>query len=180
MEHLLVRGWLLVIVGAAVIGVGGVLTTLGWNKLSSRSQMMNLLMAIAHEWEINNTLLYMEPLFNSDDDAILMSRCLYPRFKRSAMNNALTSGLFHPSVDDAKRFLRTIADYETVVADVNARLDVSDNLATTSENVVKIGEHRRHLQTSRGFTDFKKQHQKLYELLKTNYPLALKDAFLDG
>ncbi len=88
--------------------------------------------------------------------------------------------MFHLSEDDARQFLRAIAEYEMTVADVNARLDVSDNLATTEKNTAVIGAHRRTVQTSTGFKSFKERHQKLYNFLEMKYPWSLKHIFPDG
>lgn len=179
MDRLLITGWLFVMIGAVAIGVGGVLTTLGWNRLSRRSQMKSLIAAIAREWEINDTLLKNDPLFTATDDETLGSHRLYPRFKVSALNNALTSGLFSSSATKDQTLLRAIADYETVISDVNSRLDVSDNFVISTQDSAAISKHRSHVLQSPGFKGLLDQHQAMKDLLERNYSWVLIEKFLD-
>lgn len=164
MDQLLIRGWLFVIVGALAIGGGGVLATLGWNTLNRRSEVRGLVTAIAREWKINDILLR-DPLFTPTRGDILGSKRLYPRFKTSALNNALASGLLSATDPKGQALLTAVADYETSIADTNARLDVSDNFVLSTPDTKAIVEHRRQIVQSPGFTGFLGQHEKVKNLL---------------
>lgn len=179
MKQLLLQGWLFVAIGAASIAIGGVCTTLGWNKLNLRSRLGAIVSGVAREWEINDTLLNKEPLFVSNETNVLGSLRLYPRFKSSAVDSALSSGLFNPSNPDDRDFLRSLADYETAVADVNARLDVSDNFVLSTKDKPAIADHRAHVKGSPGFAAFGDGHQKLRSILGKQHQWALENKFLD-
>nr|WP_298716403.1 hypothetical protein [uncultured Steroidobacter sp.] len=179
MKHLLMQGWLFVAIGAALIAVGGAFTTFGWNKLNLRSQLEAIVSGVAREWEINDTLLHKEPLFVSNEPDVLGSFGLYPRFKSSAIDSALSSGLFNPSNADEREFLRALADYETTIADVNARLTVSDNLALSTRDRAVVADHRVYVKGSRGFAAFGAEHQKLKGILEKQHRWALEKKFLN-
>lgn len=179
MKHLLVQGWLFVAIGAASIAVGGALTTLGWNKLNLRSRLEAIVSGVAREWEINDTLLSKEPLFISSEPNVLGSFGLYPRFKSSAVDAALSSGLFNPYNAHERDFLRALADYETTVADVNARLTVSDNFVLSTRDRMAIADHRVHVKGSRGFAAFGAEHQKLKDILEKQHKWVLEKRFLN-
>ena len=177
MGHL-TRGWLLVLVGGLLLAVGGILTTLGWNTLRERSQMRTLISAVAREWEINNNLLTAEPLFTGSDDAALSSHRLYPRLYTNATAGVLASGLFNPAKQRDRLLLRAVADYQESVRDVNSRLSVSDGFVTSTQDLGKIRDHRRHVLQSPGFKGLLRQHARIGDLLKAEYKWA-EQRFLD-
>jgi len=179
MNSLFVQGWLLILVGAISIAVGGVLATLGWKTLDSRSHLRAVISGVAREWEINDTLLRTEPLFTTGDSSILGSHCLYPRFKSSAIDAAISSGLFNPSDPNQRLALRILADSEATISDVNARLAVSDNFVLSTTDQVAIADHRVVVTKSAGMVGFMKEHTKLKELLEKQYAWALRQKFLD-
>jgi hypothetical protein len=178
MDRFFVTGWLFVIIGALAIGIGGFLTTSGWNRLNQHSQMKSLIIAIAREWEINNTLLK-DPLFTSPDENMLGSYRLYPRFKVSALNNALISGLFSSSYSKDREFLRIIADYEATISDINSRLNVSDNFVISTRDIAAIANHRRYIVQSPGFQGLLKQHERVKDFIDKNHCWAMKAKFLN-
>lgn len=179
MKYLFVQGWSFVLLGAVLVAVGGVLATLGWDKLSLRSRFEAVVSGVAREWEINDVLVRKDPLFASEDPNVLGSFRLYPRFHSSAVDSALGSGLFRPSNPDERAFLRALADYETVIADVNARLSVSDNFVLSTRDMGAIADHRVQVKSSPGFAGFVAQHRKLRAALEAEYAWALTTKFLD-
>lgn len=179
MDSLLVRGWVFIVIGAITIGIGGVLTTLGWTRLNESNQMRNLIYSVAREWEINNTILFKDPLFNSADEKVLGSHMLNKRLKNSALNNVLTSGLFISTVKKDRTFLRQVADYEDIIKDFNSRLSMTDNFVLATLDPGKIMEHRKIIVTSIGFKEFIDEHMKMKTILNTNYPWAKDATFLN-
>lgn len=178
MDHLFIRGSMFVLIGAIVLAVGGVMTTLGWNILSERSQIRNLISAVARQWEINNKLLTADPLFNGSDEEVLKSHRLYPRFYTNATDAVLASGLFNPKDKADREFLRMIADYQSTINDVNSRLGVSDGFVTSTRDLNDILAHRRLVLESAGFQGLLLKHTATGKFLKTYYGWA--DAqFLD-
>jgi len=167
------------VVGAITIGIGGVLTTLGWTRLNESNQMRNLIYSVVREWEINNTILFNDPLFNSADEKVLGSYMLNKRLKNSALNNVLTSGLFNSNVKKDRTFLRQVADYEDIIKDFNSRLSMTDNFVLTTTDPRKIIEHRKIIVTSGGFKSFIDEHMKMKTILDTNYPWAKDATFLN-
>jgi hypothetical protein len=177
--NLITQGWVLVMIGAMSIAVGGTLTTLGWKKLDSYSRQKAVISGVAREWEINDTLLHKDALFISTDATVLGSHLLYPRFKSSALDVAVSSGLFRPSQAMERQALRVFADYETTIADINARLNVSDSFALSTQDQTAIAAHRAKVKSSAGLAGFSKEHAKLKEFLERNYGWSLKERFLD-
>lgn len=177
MEHVM-RGWLLILGGALLLAVGGILTTLGWNRLKERSQMRTLISAVAREWQLNNKLLTSDPLFTGSDDAALGSHRLYPRLYTTASAGVLASGLFNPEDQRDRKLLRAIADYQEGLRDVNGRLSVSDGFVTSTQDAGKIQAHRRHVLESAGFKGLLLQHPQIGGLLKAQYRWA-EQPFLD-
>jgi hypothetical protein len=178
MLHLLYKGWLLILLGAMLIGIGGVTTTLGWSILSTRSRMKSLLIGVYREIEINEALLK-DPLFKSMDPNLLGSRRLYPRFKTSGVNALLTSGFFSASRESERNILRAIVNYESIVLDINSRLGVSDNLVVLRADSKTVEEHRNVVRESKAMSDFINQQQKLKELIQKKYRFAASECFLD-
>ena len=179
MDSLFLRGWVFIVVGAVIIGIGGVLTTLGWTRLNESTQMRNLIYSVAREWEINNTILFKDPLFNSTDEKVIGSRMLNKRLKNSALNNVLTSGLFNSNIKKDRTFLRQVADYEDIIKDFNSRLSVTDNFVLATSDPEKIIEHRKNIVTSVGFKGFIDEHTRMKTILDTNYPWAKDATFLN-
>jgi hypothetical protein len=179
-DPLLLKGWVLILVGAFFIALGGVLTTLGWQRLGDRSQKRSLIAAVTRELEINDTLLA-NPVFTSDDQAVLKSALLYPRFRSSATNNILTSGLFDPTLADDRVFVRAVADYQESANDTNSRLNVSDNyiVATWGTDKSAVASHRKQVRESNGLTGFIAQSKLLNQLLTKQYPWVASEKFLN-
>jgi hypothetical protein len=178
MSYLIIKGWAFIIIGAVLIGIGGVTTTLGWNYLSTKSKIVDILRAVRHEIEINETYLK-DPLFVSNDESLLASRRLYPRFKSSSLTVLLTSGQFNASRKTDRGLLRATADYESSVLDINARLDVSDNLVILKAKPDVVLEHRKLVRESSALKGMISQQNALKEFIAENYPSVKAKHFLD-
>lgn len=161
MTNLLVQGWALIVGGAVILGVGGTLTTLGWNVLNQRSQKLALLNAVVLECQFNEKLLTGEKLFNGRDEEHMASHRLYPRFRFSALRSALASGFFVTGHGIDSAAYTTMIDYDLAIEDVNAKLDVSDKLVTSTADKNVIQEHRKMVLSSDGFTTFVSHHRKM-------------------
>lgn len=163
-----VPGRLLIVVGALLLAGAGVLTTSGWNALQETSRMRALVAGVAVEWEINDTKILKDALFNPRDSVDLMSYGLYPRFKTSAIDAILSSGLFDAREASDMTLMMGIIDYQTSIEDINARLDVSDQFALSTLNRHAVAQHRRLVLDSVGFKSFIQVHRTVGILLR-NY-----------
>jgi len=170
--------WLLIVGGGLFITIGGICATNGWNLLDRHKQKKTLIVGITHEWEINEKLRN-DPLFMASEDAVLKSWLLYPRFKRSALNSVLTSGLFNSKIPRERSILIATANYETTIADVNSRLESSDNFVLSTSDKEAIKKHRLNIPKSEGFQSFVEKHKLFYELIERDYKWALASKFLD-
>jgi hypothetical protein len=52
-----ISGWLFVVVGTVLVGVGGSLATLGWNKVRSHEQWRSAVIGVAREVKLNDRLM---------------------------------------------------------------------------------------------------------------------------
>jgi hypothetical protein len=168
-----------ILAGALSIAVGGVLTTMGWDRLSLRTQLRNQIMGIFREWEINDSILKRNPLFDAKNEGALGSYLLYPRLRTTALNNALASGGLSSASKVERMLLRALADYQEAISDVNQRLSMNDTAMLSIRERAAILDLRKHVLGSRAFNSFMEEHGKMREVLQNNYPWATSAKFLD-
>lgn len=178
MGEVMLRGWIYVIIGVIAIGFGGVLSTLGWNTVNKYSQMKALIIAVAREWELNESILK-DKLFNKDEVVALGSRKLYPRLRSNALNTFLSSGIFTAQNIKNRNFLKNVADYEYAISDTNSRLNVSDNFILSTQDTEAIMKHRKHVIESKGFKGFLDTHSFFRQALVENYKWVFNEQFLN-
>lgn len=177
MENVLCRGYFYVIIGVIAIGFGGVFSTLGWNTINKYSRMKELIIAIAREWEINETILK-DDLFNQSKEDILGSRVLYPHFKSNSLNAILSSGVFSSKSSKNRKLLRIVADYEYTITDINSRLAVSNNFIVSTPDNEAIRKHHKYVIESPGFKGFLQEHSNFRRELSENYKWSFSEKFL--
>ena len=50
-------GWCFAIVGAFLVGVGGLLATFGWNRIQAHNQWRNTIVGVVREVELNDRMI---------------------------------------------------------------------------------------------------------------------------
>jgi hypothetical protein len=133
-----------------------------------------MIIGIVHEMAINDYSIYQHELFNSKDISVLGSYKLYPRFKSNALNNTISSGFFDVRNPRHKEFLIRVSEYESVLADINLRLDVSNDKIANTADIDAIYKHRLNVQDSRGFRALKDEHDKMKEFMLNKFRRYLK------
>ncbi len=87
-----VKGWLWIISGVLLIGIGGVFSTWGWDNINKKGRRNALLFSLAREWTINQAYLLTKPLaFRSEDKQVGEKHNPYPRFETVVLQSVLTS-----------------------------------------------------------------------------------------
>lgn len=119
-----------------------------------------------------------DPLFTSTDPNVLGSRRLYPRFKTSSSNSLLSSGLLDASRDLDRELLRATADYEASLQDINARLDVSDNMVVVRAETDAVVQHRAKVRDSSALKGMVAIQSSLHNLLRSSYRSAIPTDFV--
>jgi hypothetical protein len=118
------KAWLLIIGGVATVGVGGLLSTLGWNMRSQHQQKRNIIRGVIREFESNGRMI---------DSAINLIKqrktsFSYRPYKANQLNNALTSGVLNFDTDKRRALRDVMERYEEAIADFNAGLGVVGRL----------------------------------------------------
>jgi len=161
--------------GALLVGGGGCLTTRGWSLVEQQERLKAHLIAIAQEWDVNDMVLSKCPLFTSDDERVLGKRTMFPRFKVSALNRALTSGLLRPASARDRSLLEVLTFYEVALSDVNEMLDLFDTSMARITDSAQVVESRRALREGKKLDYLRTFHVRLMELLKREYPQAWQE-----
>ena len=117
-----ISGWGIVICGGILVGVGGVLATLGWDNIGSQREKKAILRAICREWWLNNYWIARWPLKDSIDPNEIQIRCTpYNHFEYSEANTAKTSHLIGERSDNRLPLL--LANYVKLARDCNILFD---------------------------------------------------------
>ena len=169
MDELLIRGWILIIIGALLIGSGGVFTTLGWSRLGDRAKKHSLIKSVVREWLINDGL-----ISAITDKAYQVNSSFaerqYPRFKTTALNGVLISGLFESGSKKNVLFMRKVADYETVITEANFRLEMIHAQITHEQNENTVADTIKEFTLKdKVFQNFMRQHRYIKEVLQKNF-----------
>jgi len=171
----------LLFVGSALVGVGGTLTTLGWNQLDTASQKKALIVGLAREWLLNELDTLKPPMsFDANDPKLGKEHFMYPQFRTSAQDRILTSELSDLTNRKDNELLSLVIKYEQVIKDFNAQLAwVNEGCVRFPENVKQ--EKRKEVYL--GIRDkaplhihFKRFHKELLKLLEKEYSWALDEA----
>lgn len=86
-------GWLLITLGAILIALGGILGTYGWQRKSQDDQKTNLIRSVAAEMLLNMNILD-DVAYTETNTTKLSKFVVFPRLKTTALEGAISSGLF--------------------------------------------------------------------------------------
>jgi hypothetical protein len=112
-----------VIGGTVLIGVGGLLTTLGWNTLASRDQQANALRSLVDEVELNEKMATAAlDLARRWPQRQPQENFSYKQYHSTHVVAVLTSGALDPAVPGDAALLQSLHEYQEALADFNAGL----------------------------------------------------------
>ena len=165
------------IIFVITLTLGGLLTTLGWNKWGDYSQKKALIRALASEWTVNELLLR-SPMFNFDpnDPNLGKQRDPFLPFKTSAIYSVVTSHFFDLQDKDDLELCKTAFAYELISTYCNAiftglNWDIPRGLMTEQ----RLKEMRQKIIHTEYFLGFKTIHQGMKNILKKKYSWALEE-----
>lgn len=122
-------GWLLVLGGTAMVGLGGLGATLGWDKIRSEKQWRNAIIGVVREVELNErmiaeamSLISRWPTRSEEEN---LSYQPYQDFHMVAM---LTSGRLRPELPADSEVLTTLDTYRRAISQFNGALRVVGRL----------------------------------------------------
>jgi hypothetical protein len=120
-----VWGWILVVGGTILVGLGGLIATLGWNKITAADQRRNAIAGIAREVRLNDRLIKEAVQLIERWPQRSENEGFSPETYRSShVAGALTSGLLQPEFKDDQKLLQTLEDYEAAISRFNAALRI--------------------------------------------------------
>ena len=165
------------IIFVITLTIGGLLTTLGWNKWGDYSLKKALIRALASEWAVNELFL-LSPMFNFDpnDPNLVKLRERFLLFKTSNTYSIVTSHLFDLRDKDDRALWVTSLVYELSATNCNTMLtslnwDIPRGLMTEH----KYKEMRQKIIYTSEFRTFKEFHQEMKNILQTKYNWALEE-----
>lgn len=115
--------WLLISVGLLLIGLGGVLGTLGWNKYHIHSQKNNIIDSVKRECISNKNMIH-EALETIRQNNATSRGFSYRPYKSTQVNVFLTSGLFYFRGSEASTIREAFEQYEQEIDHFNAALRI--------------------------------------------------------
>jgi hypothetical protein len=171
---------LLLLVGSALVGLGGTLTTLGWNKLDNASQKRALIVGLAREWMLNELDTLGPPMsFDPNDPKLGKEHFMYPQFRTSAQDSILTSALFYMTNRKDNELLLAVTHYAHIIRSFNTQLAwVNEKCVNLPEDVKQQKRKEMYLlirDKAPLHIHFKRFHEELKNLLHKEYGWALDE-----
>ena len=124
-----VWGWSLVVGGTILVGLGGLVATLGWNKITAANQRQNAIVGIAREVRLNDRMikeaiqLIERWTQRSENEAFS-----FETYRSSHVAGALTSGLLQPESKADQELLQALEDYDAAISRFNGALRIVGRL----------------------------------------------------
>jgi hypothetical protein len=166
------------IIFVITLTVGGLLTTLGWNKWGDYSQKKALIRSLASEWLVNELYQHIKPLsFDPNDPNLGEKRIIYLPFKTFASNSVLTSHLFDLQDKDERELCRTACLYEINATTCNIMFTLLDwdltRIGAAKERRKEV--YQQVVRYDSPYRKFKESHEKLRKILEEKYKWALEE-----
>ncbi len=163
------------LLGIALVGGGGTLTTYSWNEIDRADEKKAIIISVANEWYYNQYLYKKSTLF-TEDPVSLRSYNFYPRFSNEKIRIALMSSLFSLSDSLDHSLLSILAKMERIIYKTNNRLQVTDDYSKTTTDRDSVADRRSYALKSTGLELFTNNQEILGEFIKSSYPWALPDS----
>ncbi len=153
-----------IVFGTALIAVGGILATHGWNARTEETQKSAMVTSVAAEWLINTQAIGDPPLAETDKTK-LSQFVIFPRMKIATLEGAISSGLFLGKTD--REFYTRATNLRDIAADFNLRLgSLESNMLDNPGKITEIRTRARDGLTRR---QIKAKLKKFAELLISKY-----------
>ena len=163
---------IMIVVGALLIGIGGIIATSGWNKRTVVHQRDGIIRSVAAEMMMNMSIIE-DSKFTETDDKKLSKYKVFPKMQTAALAGALASGLFTGEKD--RVFLSRAASLNENLLEFNNRLILTQNIMNESPN--RIYEFRKGIRDGKTRKSVGVQLIKLMELLLSDYGIKADDTF---
>lgn len=163
-------GWSVVIGGSFLIAIGGLVTTKGWNILSTYSQRKTLVQTLYQELAYNDVLISTNPYLSGVELSDNELNGILPLFSSQTSQNLFVSGLF-PYKNKDDMLLSLIASfYNTTVLQLNTYIEsMNDGLIKTWKSPDNRRKAFQNVTNSSLFKDFQKLQIRYIQLLKSKY-----------
>ena len=163
---------LLIVIGTILIAAGGLLATYGWNARSQEAQKSGLVRGVAAELLMNLSVIS-DPKFTETDEEKLSQFVIFPRLQITALEAAVSSGLFLNEQD--RLYLTRVVNLRELLNDFNLRLNFTElQMGNNRENITL---HRTKLRDGKVRTQVMLKLQKLGQLLMSKYGVKESDRF---
>jgi hypothetical protein len=121
-------------VGAVFASLGGLAATYGWNSWTGESHKASMVRAVAAEWLANVSVIN-DPKIAETDDALLSKFVMFPRLQTTALEGAVSSGLFLREAD--RLFLTRASNLIELARSFNRGLDFTEQWTASHPNDIK-------------------------------------------
>ena len=173
-----ILGWGFVICGGALVGVGGVVATLGWANIGSQREKKAIVRAICREWWLNNYWVIRWPLKDSmEPNEIQLRNTPYNHFEYSEAAMAKTCHLIGERHDS--QFPLLLANYAKLARDCNILFDDENRVQGRGGHLLgreNILERLEDTRKNPPYSAFKKCHEEVAIELALHYRSILKQA----
>ena len=106
-------GWCFAIAGAVLVGLGGLLATLGWNKIQAHNQWRNTIIGVVREVELNDRMIEaamgLAKRWPSRFEGEYFS---FESYHSSHVTAAVMSGLLSPKAPEDRKVRDVLEAYE--------------------------------------------------------------------
>lgn len=120
-----IGGWTYVITGTVLVGVGGSLATLGWNKIRSHEQWRNAVVGVVREVQLNGGMIEAATaLVRRWPTRSEGENFAYVPYHSSHVTSMITSGQLDPESPNDREVVNALEAYEQAVSRFNAALRI--------------------------------------------------------
>ena len=112
-----------IIIGTVLFAGGGLLVTYGWNAKTEEGKKSAMVKSVAAEWLGNLNTIH-NPMFTETDEEKLSQFVVFPRMNMTAIEGAISSGLFLKEED--RLLLTRVVNIHELLTQFNLRLNLTE------------------------------------------------------
>lgn len=169
----MIWAYLVISAGTVLVGLGGLVATHGWNKLSELRRRQGLIRAVAGEMVIDFDILNSKHFTETDPQA-LMRYDVFPRLRTISLDGAISSGMFTDAND--MELVSDISRVSQLAADFNQRLAITQQQIDGAEPAF-IAKRRREIRDGPMRASVLAAVQSLEKLLIEKYDIRPRERF---